>query len=126
MYLLDTNAIINFLDASLPASAIQSLNNVVDEQSNVSIITKMEALGFNFKTAVDQAIMEEFVTGSNVLGITDEIADRTILIRKSRKMHLPDAIIAATALVHNLILVTSNNADFRNIPGLQVIDPHAL
>ncbi|CAN5393106.1 hypothetical protein BH10BAC3_BH10BAC3_30350 [soil metagenome] len=41
-------------------------------------------------------------------------------------MKLGDAIIAATALVHNLTLLSPNTADFKNITGLVVIDPHAL
>jgi hypothetical protein len=67
MYLLDTNAVIDFLNASLTSSAMQSLNNVVDEQCNVSVITKMEALGFNFKTVAEGDSMETFINGANVL-----------------------------------------------------------
>ena len=47
MYLLDTNTLIHYLDASLPASAMQTLGKIIDEQCNISIITKIEALGFN-------------------------------------------------------------------------------
>jgi len=36
---------------------------------------------------------------------------------------LPDAIIAATALVSNLALTTRNVSDFKNIPGLKIINP---
>lgn len=50
-------------------------------------------------------------------------ANQTILIRRQYKIKLPDAIIAATALVHNLILVTRNTSDFKNIPELQLINP---
>jgi predicted nucleic acid-binding protein len=38
---------------------------------------------------------------------------------------LPDAIIAATAVVNNLVLWTHNMKDFENIPDLQVYDPLA-
>jgi toxin FitB len=40
-------------------------------------------------------------------------------------MKLPDAIIAATALVHGCELVTRNVSDFAKIPGLSVFDPFA-
>jgi toxin FitB len=36
---------------------------------------------------------------------------------------LADAIIAATALVHNLPLVTRNETDFKHVAGLRVINP---
>ena len=38
-------------------------------------------------------------------------------------MGLGDAIIAATAMVHNLTLVTHNTEDFRWIAGLELLDP---
>ena len=39
---------------------------------------------------------------------------------------LPDAMIAATALQNGFILVTNNTKDFKNIEGLEVIDPYQL
>ncbi|HET9505789.1 MAG TPA: type II toxin-antitoxin system VapC family toxin [Hymenobacter sp.] len=54
------------------------------------------------------------------------IVRETIAIRRQRKIKLPDAIIAATALVHNHILVTRNTADFKQLAGLQLLDPHSL
>src|ERR1035437_8058385 len=123
MYLLDTNAVINFLNASLSSGAMQSLNNFVDQQCNISIISKMETLGYNFKTMTEQYKMEGFINGSNILEINNDVVNKTITIRKSKKIDLPDAIIAATAIIYNLILITRNSSDFKNIQGLQVIDP---
>jgi len=40
-------------------------------------------------------------------------------------MGLADAIIAATALVHDLSLVTRNKEDFKDVPGLRVVNPFA-
>jgi len=40
------------------------------------------------------------------------------------KIKLPDVIIAATALTHNLILLTRNIKDFKDIiPAAQLINP---
>jgi predicted nucleic acid-binding protein len=41
-------------------------------------------------------------------------------------MKLPDAIIAATALVYDLTLITRNTSDFKNMEGLKVINPFDL
>ncbi len=54
MYLLDTNTVINYLDCSLPASAMLFMNGVVDDFCNISVISKMEALGHNFISIAEQ------------------------------------------------------------------------
>lgn len=58
------------------------------------------------------------------LAVDDTVVEQTISIRKKRKIHLPDAIIAATATLNNYILVTRNIKDFDNIKGLRLINPH--
>ncbi len=108
MYLLDTNTLINYLEASLPASAMLFMHGVVDEFCNISVISKMEALGHNFTSPAEQETMETFVAGATVLLINEDIANKTIAIRKSKKIKLPDAIIAATCLAHGLTLISRN------------------
>ena len=44
-------------------------------------------------------------------------------IRAVLPVKLPDAIIAASALIEGLPLMTRNVDDFKHIPGLTVIDP---
>ena len=61
-----------------------------------------------------------------VLDLTSTIVDVSIDIRKKHKTKLPDAIIAATALVYGLVLISRNVSDFKNIHDLKVIDPHSL
>ncbi len=124
-YLLDTNVVINYLDASIPAQGMKLLNSIVDDEPIISVITKMETLGFNFKTPEEQAITETLINGCTILDINNGIVNKTIAIRKNKKMKLPDAIIAATALVYDLILITRNTSDFKSIEGLEVLDPFA-
>jgi predicted nucleic acid-binding protein len=126
MYLLDTSAVINYLNAAFPGSAMHFMGTVVDENCNISVITKMETLGYAFKSIAEQKTMEIFVSGSNVLVINDEIVNKTIAIRKTKKIKLPDAIIAAIALVYGFILISRNTSDFANIQQLHVIDPYSL
>ena len=105
---------------------MQFLDTIVDDEPIISIITKMETLGFEFKSVAEQTTMETFVSGSAILDLNQDIVNTTIAIRKNKKMKLPDAIIAATALVHGLVLVSRNMSDFKNITGLTCIDPHAI
>ena len=123
MYLLDTNTIIHYLNASLPPSAMLFMHIVVDEQSNISVISKIETLGYNFTDVAEKNIMEAFVNASTVLPINDDVVNQTIAIRKSRKIKLPDALIAATAMVYNFTILTNNTADFKDINGITCIDP---
>jgi predicted nucleic acid-binding protein len=125
-YLLDTNAVINYLDASLPLTGMQFLDSIVNDEPIVSIITKMETLGFHFKSEAEQTIIETFISGSIILDLNNDIVNTTIAIRKNKKIKLPDAIIAATAMVYGLVLVSRNMDDFKNIVGLDSIDPHAI
>ena len=50
-------------------------------------------------------------------------AEQTITLRKKHKIKLPDAIIAATALVHNLTLLTRNEKDFSKISNVESTNP---
>jgi len=63
-----------------------------------------------------------FIDEANIIGLSQAIVNKCIEIRRERKIKTPDAIIAATALVNNLILVTSDS-DFQNISDLQLINP---
>jgi len=126
MYLIDTNLIVYFLEDTLPANGKMFLNDIIDTECNISIITKMEALGFNFSSASDEEVMKTFINGTNIINISDEVAEGTIIIRKSKKTDLPDAIIAATALANNFTLLTHNKKDFKNISELKVIDPFEM
>jgi len=51
------------------------------------------------------------------------VIDRAVLVRRGSKIATLDAIIAATALEHNVILVTRNVDVFKSVKGLRVINP---
>ncbi len=69
-------------------------------------------------------LLESFVEDSLVVGLTDEIVDKTIEIRRKSKIKMPEAIIAATAFACNSILITRNIRDFQNIEGLEFVNPY--
>jgi len=57
------------------------------------------------------------------LGIDRRIAERAGRIRREVRIALPDALIAATALVHGMPLMTRNRRDFEPVAQLQVLTP---
>jgi len=121
-YLIDTNIIIGYLDDKLPAHGTLLMHAIIDDIPNISVITKIEVLRFN--TPEDAyAILEDFISRSAIFDLNDLVVDRTIQICKANRIKLPDAIIAATALVYNLTLITRNISDFKNINGLELLNP---
>lgn len=69
-------------------------------------------------------MLKNFTDDSNVFNLTPNVVDLCIEIRKKHKTKLPDALIAATALANDLILLSRNVSDFKNLSRLKVINPH--
>jgi hypothetical protein len=69
--------------------------------------------------------LEAAIARMTVLTLEDAVVARAISLRQERKMGLADAIIAATALVHQLPLVTRNVDDFKHVAGLEIVNPFA-
>ena len=120
-YLLDTNTVLDYMGNKLPDNAMVTLAQVFDDEINLSVINKIELLGF---AKVDQDLID-FVSYANVHPLDEEITERKIEVRQKYRIKLPDAIIAATALNHGFILFTSNTSDFNKIKGLKLLSPHS-
>ena len=72
----------------------------------------------------DLQILQNFINETTLIELDKEIKLKTADIRKNYRIKLPDAIIAATAFVYDLSLITHNYKDFENINGLKIIDPY--
>jgi len=121
-FLIDTNVIIDFSVMRLPSKGTELLLEVIRGGSAISVITEIEVLGFS---DIPEAIIE-LVEGATIFQLDQRVVKQTIAIRKKQKIKLPDAIIAATAIVHGLTLITRNTKDFLKIKGLKVVNPHQV
>jgi predicted nucleic acid-binding protein len=121
-FLIDTNTIIDAQMKKLPENGLLFLADIINEDFTISFITYIEFLGYKDTTKAS----EDFIALANVIEVNKEIIDTCISLRRIRNIKLPDAIIAATALVYNLSIVSHNTSDFQNIKGLNVIDPYTL
>jgi len=65
-YLIDTCTVVKYLEELLPPSAISFMDVLVDEDSKVSFITKIELLVWNPSIAEDIRVREEFLAGSEI------------------------------------------------------------
>jgi len=123
-YLWDTNTAIYYLQQQFPSSAEKFIDDLLKEESPIiSAITEIELLCWKTATEKDIEILKGFISDSLVVELEQSIKLKTAEIRKTHRVKLPDAIIAATALVYGLTLVTRNVEDFKNISGLNVVNP---
>jgi len=68
-------------------------------------------------------ILANFINMSVIHPLSPAVVQRTIELCKQSKIKLPDAVIAATALTENFTLITMNTGDFKNIPGIKLLNP---
>jgi len=122
-YLIDSNSLIDFFNNALPQSGVDLLINI---EPRISIITQIEVFSKRGLERSEIEKLHKFTNAATVYDVNKAIAERAIYIRLNYNVKLPDAVIAATALCYNLILVTRNIADFKNIVGLQIINPHSI
>jgi predicted nucleic acid-binding protein len=95
---------------------------VLDQTPTISVISEIEALSWINPDKSKEQIVKAFIQDATVLTLTPDVVAQCVSIRRSRKIKIPDAIMAATAIVHNRTLITSDS-DFKNIAGLNVIHP---
>ena len=130
-YLIDSDWVIDHLD-NVP-EALELLDRLASDGIAISIISYIEAYqGVERSLDPDQAEVkfQAFVDSVLVLPISPAVAKRCArlreeLRRRSRRVNSRalDLIIAATALEHDLILVTRNVEDFQDIPYLHIYQP---
>ena len=101
---------------------METVSVIIDLTPRISVISQIEILRFNDEPE-NEAILEKFIDSSEIYFLSPDIVRRTIKICKQNKIKIPDAIIAATALAENLVLVTRNINDFKNIPDLEFLNP---
>ena len=70
----------------------------------------MELLGYLGISVDEEKLIKDRLSNFNYLPITSEIEDIAIAFRRTRKMKLPDAIIAATAKHHGMELLSLDKA----------------
>lgn len=128
-YLIDTNVISYFLSKNLSEEGMKLVVSIIDEEFNISVITQIEILAPSQNLLSKESQIREFVSFANILPLNEDIANEVVTLRNKYphlKKKIADASIAATALKHDLILLTNNTSDFQNIKGLKAIDPRSL
>ena len=120
-YLLDSVILIDHFNGIEAATSYLAEHGAA---CALSVITRAEVLaGFDDQHA---PLALELLDAFPALPITTEIADFAARLRRSERWKLPDALQAAVAMQHGLILVTRNTRDFRSGEGLEVVVPYGV
>ena len=136
MYLIDTNVVSEFIKPAPNQVVIDWFRSSKASSLFASVVTAGELrLGIaamplskrrsELEVWLEQGLPQWFAT--NLLPVTREVADRwgRITIQARRQgitLATTDGLIAATAIEHNLILVTRNTKDFVDL-GVSLINP---
>ena len=133
-YLLDTNIISETVRPQPNKNLQEWLSEIPSESLFISVLTLgeirrgIEMLKDSKRKShlvlwLEQELPKWF--GENVLPIDQEVAERWGYITSMKQHHqlrAIDSLLAATALTHNLKMVTRNIKDF-DVPGLEVLNP---
>ena len=111
-YLLDTNAVIYLVSGRLALP-------LPDGRYSISIITEIELLSFAGISAEEEQRIRDLLLLLDRVQLTDAVRDEAINLRRKNRLKLPDAIIAASALTRDAVLLTNDQA-FSSVAGLIV------
>lgn len=112
--LADTNTLIYLLNGDLH---IKSL--LADKEILVSCISEIELRSYPGLSATEKKVIRNFLSECIIIELDQEIKELTIELRESKKIKLPDAIIAASALYWQVPLFTADKG-FRKIEALDL------
>ncbi len=113
-YLADTNAFIFLLDKH-PA-----LKNLLDNDWHFSFITEIELLGKPGISSLEIKNIKSLLRTCRKIAHSEEINTLAISLKQQYKIKTPDAIFAATAIFHDLPLLTFDKG-FHQIKSVDLI-----
>src|SRR5580658_11028618 len=123
-WLLGSNVLIDAL-AGLPhgVRVLEEARKRPDVSVIYSTITRIEVLGFPNLSEQEETAIRRLLNEFEEVAITNAVVERAIQIRKSVRIKIPDALIAASADTGQAVVITRNTDDFQRVPGLTVLHP---
>jgi len=120
---VDTNILIDV--GRRVADAIACIEQIEEHGiPGISVVVQMELL-IGCRDRAEMRAVERLFRRFQIAPLTEQISAQTVdLLRRYRLSHglqIADALIAATALVHDRPLVTQNQRDFHFIQGLRLL-----
>lgn len=135
MYLLDTNVISETIRKAPNPKVIDWLSHIDSMKFSLSVLTSGE-IRKGAEKLLDQSKKQKIVQWleidlterfyGRIIPIDIHVADKWGYICSFTTLPAIDSLIAASAIVYNLKLVTRNTKDFIGIQGLEIINPWEL
>jgi predicted nucleic acid-binding protein len=122
-YLYDTNIFIYYLAGDETVSKFFTNDFINNNYVVTTPIVRIELLCFSGLSEQEAEAIEDLLSQFDSVPISRKVENRTIALKRKHKIKLPDAIIAATALCQEAILVTRNIRDFQGIVELKLENP---
>lgn len=123
MLVFDSSVLILFLNDALPAETVDLFKNSLQAGTAViSTIVRAEVLAWSGHSVASLQAAIALLDICQLIPVTLAVADEAARIRRETGLKLPDALIAATALLQAATLVTANGKDFRRVPHLTLIE----
>jgi predicted nucleic acid-binding protein len=135
-YLLDTNVVselrkigdgkadanvVAWIEAEDAARFFISAITILELERGILGVQRRDATqGARLRSWLDSQVRPEFA--GRILSVDDAVATRCAHLHIPNRRNEADALIAATALVHNMTVVTRNVRDFEGT-GIVVVDP---
>ncbi len=110
-YLFDTNALI-YLEAGKLA------NSLPKGSYAYSVISEIELLSWPQMQPEQESAWRSLLGALYRVEIDSAVREAAIRLRRERRLKLPDALIAASALAHDATLLT-NDQQLLSVPGLR-------
>ena len=85
-----------------------------------SVVTRCELFAGR---EIDEQAVQHLLAAFDELSVDRPVAERAGRLRRAGGLRTPDALIAATAIEHQLVLVTRNTRDFQPARGLKLRHP---
>lgn len=105
-YLLDTNILIGLARDSEEVISLLKFLDLDLENCSISVISKMEFLGYPKLSDVEFSSLEQFLLKFKIISFDADVERHTIAIRREFRLKLPDAINAGFAISGGFTLLT--------------------
>lgn len=120
--LLDTNIILDFLKGE--TVVVEHLKKREQEDWYASVITRMELLSFHALEREEEDAIREFLGAVVIVPLHDAVEDAAVRLRRAIRCKMPDAVVAASAVVTGTALLTRDRVLLGVVfPGLRVEGP---